>query len=254
MNSFPQIDRDLVRWRRRKWLAVIATVFFLQLGMFIWASQKQVRARAVYPAEPKVAFAPPSTTPDRDWLEMENPFLFVSASRNGFSGEAWLRHPRWTAPEPRQRNKPGYLQWDQARKLNPQRDAPQSFPSLPRHRTTAVFPPPNLPPLARTQTSTLRLAGFQNRRLAAPLPLPVQYHSDVLSSSVVEAMIDRDGLVISARLIERSGSAKADADALALARRARFSPAKSNENLPEVGKLIFDWFALELGHTNNVKR
>jgi TonB family protein len=86
------------------------------------------------------------------------------------------------------------------------------------------------------------------------MTLPLQYHNDVLSPTVVEAMIDRDGLVISARLIENSGSPKADAEALALARRARFAPSRSGENIPDSGKLIFEWFALNLGDTNNVKR
>jgi TonB family protein len=84
--------------------------------------------------------------------------------------------------------------------------------------------------------------------------VPLQHHNDVLSPTVVEAMIDRDGLVISARLIENSGSAKADADAMALARRARFAPKNSGEYIPDSGKLIFEWFALNLGDTNNVKR
>jgi TonB family protein len=86
------------------------------------------------------------------------------------------------------------------------------------------------------------------------LALPVQYHGDVLSSTVVEAMVGRDGLVISARVINNSGSGRADADALALARRARFNPVNSAENVPVVGKLIFEWFALSLADTNSVKR
>ena len=84
MNSAQLIERDLVRWRRGKWIAVIAIVFALQLGLFIWASQKHVRERAVYPPDPKVAFAAPPGAldrldrSDREWLEMENPFLFVA--------------------------------------------------------------------------------------------------------------------------------------------------------------------------------
>ncbi|MGZ8901285.1 MAG: hypothetical protein ACXW3Z_14435 [Limisphaerales bacterium] len=248
------MEQDVVRWRRGKWIAVIAGVFALQLGMFIWASQKHVRARAVYPPEPKVAFAPAPSVQDREWLEMENPFLFVSASRMGFSGEAWLRQPKWTAPEPRTRSEPSYLQLSYASVINPPQDAARSFELGQRHKTTAVFPPPEAPPRARTQVSELRLDGFGGRSMAAPLPLPVQYHSDVLASSLVEAMVDRDGLVISARVIGNSGSAKADADALGLARRARFTPLKSGENVPAVGKLIFQWFTLNLTHTNNVRR
>ena len=225
----------------------------LQLGVFIWASQKQVGARKIYPAEPRIAFAPPPVASDREWLEMENPFLFVSASRHGFSGEAWLRQPKWTVPEPRQRPARSFLKLAEARVLNRRIDSDRSFTSVQRHQTTPLVAAPNLPPHA-PHASELQVKGFEGRSLAAPLPLPVQYHSDVLSSSVVEAIIDRDGLVISARVIQSSGSPRADADALTLCRRARFTPAKSGENLAQAGKLIFQWFTLELGHTNNVKR
>lgn len=254
MNPIPRIDQDLVRWRRGKWIAVIASIFVLQLGVFIWASQKQVSARNLYPAEPKVAFAPPPTASDREWLELENPFLFVSASRKGFSGEAWLRHPKWTVPEPRQRPAASFLKLAEAKVLNPRIDSGQPFAVVQRHLTTPLFTAPDLPSPRPTQVSDLQVQGFGGRSLTAPLPLPVQYHSDVLSSTVVEAIIDRDGVVISARVIQNSGSAKADADAFSLARRTRFTPAKSGENMPQVGKLIFQWFTLELGHTNNVKR
>jgi TonB family protein len=102
--------------------------------------------------------------------------------------------------------------------------------------------------------SKLELSGFSERRLSTPLPLPVQFHSDVLDETIVEAMVGRDGFVISARIVENSGSTRVDQEALALSKRARFSPAKSKENVPEVGKLIFRWHTLHLSDTNNVKR
>ena len=242
-----------MRWRRGKWIAVIAIVFAVQLGLLIWGSQKQIMSRANYPTEPQVAFAIGGNTIDREWLEMENPFLFAAASQNGFSGEAWLRQPKWQAPEPKQRDEPKFLQGGEAQKVIPRPQGEQTFALVQRHRLRAVLPEPPAAPVPPPE-SRLKLAAFNGRVLAAPMPLPLQYHTDVLSPSVVEAMIDRDGLVISARLIENSGSPKADADALALARRARFTPAKSGENIPDSGKLIFEWFALNLGDTNNVKR
>lgn len=246
-------ERDLVRWQRGKWMAVIGAVFLVQVGAIISASQKQVRARTVYPDEPKVAFAAPGRI-DPELLELEDPFLFASASWNGFSGEAWLRPAQWTAPETGRRMEPKFLQLSEARKINPREGAERSFTFVQRRRSRAVFPDFEVSARPLNEASELKLSGFQDRMLAAPLPLPVQYHGDVVSSTEVEALVDRDGLVISARVIENSGSPKADADALSLARRARFTPSKSGENLPELGKLIFEWFALDLGHTNNVKR
>lgn len=248
------IEKDLVRWRRGKWIAVIAFVFLLQLGLLIWGSQKQLRVREIYPAEPKMTFAPPMRAFDPEWLELHNPFLFAAASWNGFSGEAWLEQPRWEIPGPTMRSRPAYLALAEAREMNPRQDGRREFALVDGRRNAAVFPKLEVPETQADYRSELSLSGFGGRRLAAPLPLPVQYHGDVLASTVVEAMIDRDGLVITARVIENSGSARADADALVLAKRARFTPSRLGKNVPEVGKLIFEWFALNLGDTNNVKR
>lgn len=249
-----EINKDLVRWRRGKWFAVVCSLFVVQLGAIIWASRKGSTPPINHHSpEPQIAYAPAVATPS-DWLELENPFLFAGASRNGFSGEAWLRKPDWTIPEPRLTPRPEYLALAHVRKsAAPSRENAAS-PRVHRAHTGALLPAPPPPPPAPPQTTGLKLSGFGGRVLATPLPLPVQVHSDVLANSVVEAIIDRDGLVISARLIENSGSAKADSDALALTDRARFAPINSSQNLPVVGKLIFEWFTLHLSDTNNVKR
>ena len=248
------IERDLVRWGRGKWLAAVLSIFALQIGLFIWASQKEVQKRAIYPSEPKISFAASANVLKRGFFEMENPFLFAAASSQGFSGEAWLRAPAWRLPTVGRRVAPNYLASADARKITQQQDADQSFALVATRRTSAQLPAPKEPAQVGKPSSELRLEGFNRRTLAAPLALPVQYHSDVLSSTVVEATIGRDGLVISARIIENSGSAQADAEALALARSARFQPVNTAESVAVVGKLIFEWFALSLSHTNSVTR
>lgn len=250
------IDRDLVRWQRGKWAAVVLIVFIAQVSLFIAASQKEMHSRKIYPAEPEVAFAPRSQRIHREWLELENPFLFAAASWNGFSGEAWLRQPEWNIPEPQLKSDPGYLKLEDSKPILKEANSERSFSFLPPRRTATVLSTPDPAPISpiAPQVSNLSVAGFSGRTLATSLPLPVQYHSDVLSSTTVEAMIDRDGLVISARVIDGSGSTKADSDALALAGKARFLPAKYGEIDPAVGKLIFEWFTLHLSDTNNVKR
>jgi hypothetical protein len=248
------IERDLVRWRRGKWLAVVVFIFALQIGLFVWASQKDVQKRAVYPSEPRISFGSPARVLKQGSLELENPFLFAAASRQGFSGEAWLRAPSWPLPKVGRPLEPDYLELAEAREVNRQQDGNQGFALVPARRTGAQLPQPEEPTQSAIRSSELRLDGFHGRTLVAPLVLPVQYHTDVLSSTVVEAMIGRDGFVISARIIENSGSAKADAEALALARRARLNPVNIGENVAVVGKLIFEWFALSLSHTNSVVR
>ena len=248
------IDKDLPRWPRGKWIAVVFLVFALQVAFMIAASQKQVHVRHVYPSEPRVALATSVQPNERELLELENPFLFAGASRNGFSGDAWLRKPGWTAPIPSTNTDSHFLRLAEARNLAIQHSVEQPFSFVEGRRPRAQLPLPEVTSAPISQTSELKLSDFKNRHLANTLTLPVQFHSDVLKNSVVETMIDRDGLVISARLIGSSGSPRADAEALALAGRARFSPLSSGESLPEVGKLIFQWFTLHLSDTNNVKR
>lgn len=250
----PEIEKDLVRWRRGKWLSAVLFVFAIQLALMLWASQKPFSPRQIYPGEPKVAIAEPEREPNREWLEQENPFLFAGASRNGFSGEAWLRKPDWTVPTPNLQSQPEFLRAKEARKITYASDVNREFDfALARHRRPSL-PLPLLEKEARKQESELVLTGFNERKLAAPLAIPVQFHTDVLASTVVEAMIDRDGLVISARLMKPSGSTKADSEALALTGRVRFTPSRSGENIPDVGKLIFEWFTLHLSDTNNLNR
>jgi TonB family protein len=249
-----EIERDLIRWRRGKWMTVIGGVSLLQLGLLLWASKRDLPSQKIYPAEPQVALAERMQSKNYESLELENPFLFAAASQNGFSSEAWLRQPTWQLPEPRNRARPDFLQLADAREMSPTKENEREFSLIPTRRSAAVFPIQEIPSNAPTFASELSMEGFRGRKLAVPIALPVQQHSDVLSSTVVEALIDRDGLVISVRILENSGSARADGDALALARRARFKPSKSAENVPEMGKLIFEWVAVSLSDTNNVKR
>ncbi len=246
------IERDLIRWNRGKWLAAVGVVFGVQIAVLVWGS-RGVESRSVYPAEPQLSFG---ERQDEGWAadDVENPFLFASASWNGFSGEAWLRKPDWEPPALLRPVRERYLGMEETGDLMRSEAGERNFTLVERRRPRAVFAFPEAPPRADGRKSELKLEGFANRPLVAGIALPEQFHSDVLEDSVVEVLLGRDGLVISARVIENSGSPKADADALGLAKEARFAPVKNGEESPVIGKLIFSWFALNLGDTNNVKR
>jgi hypothetical protein len=249
-----ELERDLIRWSRGKWVAVAGVVAVIQLGLLYSASRQPPRARPVYPRAPALAFAEEASAFASAPVELENPFLFAAADWDGFSGSAWLWEPQWTAPETSRRVPVRFLTFAEGEAL---RKAPWAEDALPiaghRRPRTALWEP-IFPESKRDERSRLLVEGFAGRRLATPLSLPVQYHNDAVTRSVVEAMIDADGLVISAVILERSGSVKADGDALALSKQARFSPGKGNSRMPELGKLIFEWFALDLADTNNVRR
>jgi hypothetical protein len=108
------------------------------------------------------------------------------------------------------------------------------------------------------EASEVLAEGFRQVRLAAPINAPVQFFNDAVEPSVVEAIVAPNGLVVSARLLEMSGSKRADSDALSLARSARFVRLDKNfspgSGEVEIGKLIFDWHALDFSQTNAVRR
>ena len=244
-----EINRDLVRWKRGKWIVVTAVVFGLQLGLIVAGSQKGTTVREDYPDEPRIAMEKGISTEWARWLE--DPFLFASAGGNGFSAAAWLQTPEWTAPEIGRPVPVRYLNFAEGEKITDEEVASQPFAFVRRSKTEPVFPVPE-ERVASPGESRVRVAGLEARELLNPPELPVQYHNDVLLPTVVETLVGPDGLVISAVVIENSGSAKADAEALAAARAARFSPNPGAKRTPEVGKLIFEWIALDLSQTNGV--
>ena len=244
-----EIEKDLVRWRRGQWIAVTAIVFALQLGLIVGGSQKGITVREDYPSEPRVALQERFASEWAGWLE--DPFLFASASGNGFSAMAWLQTPAWTAPETGRPVPVRYLNLTEAEKITDGATANPPFAFADRTKPGPVFPAPK-ERVALPGESSLRMEGLEGRALMNPPELPVQYHNDVLLPTVVETLVGPDGLVVSAVVIENSGSPKADAEALAAARATRFSPKSGPKGAPEVGKLIFEWIALDLSQTNGV--
>jgi TonB family protein len=243
-----EIEKDLVRWKRGKWLVATGLFFAAQVGALVLSSQKRVTSRAVYPDEPLVAMIPSQSSQGG---ELENPFLFAGASWNDFAADAWLRKPEWQAPETGVPVPMRFLSFAEAGKPDGSAAWNEPFAFLQRQRPAATLPGPRETP-RRERKSELRVDGLEGRRLLNEPVLAAQVHGDVLSRTVVEALVGADGLVISGRILENSGSARADADAMALTRRTRFSPKPGTNQAPELGKLIFQWHALDLSQTNNV--
>ena len=243
-----EIDRDLVRWKRSTWLSVTALFIAVQVAALVLIPQEPVTSREVYPREPVVTIAGDSS--DSEWSELENPFLFAAASWNGFSADAWLQKPQWRAPAtglPVPMRLLGFA--DMAKQSRPAAES-QAFTFLQRQRPVTPLPgPPETP--RRDRKSELRLEGLDGRKVLNQPALPGQTHTDVLSRTVIEALVSADGLVISAHIVENSGSAKADADAMALTRKTRFSPKAATNQPVDLGKLIFEWHAVDLSQTNS---
>jgi TonB family protein len=100
---------------------------------------------------------------------------------------------------------------------------------------------------ALAQTSTMRIeGGLARRRLLTPISLQSWPYADVLAPSVVQALVDAKGSVVSVVLLSSSGSEAANQRALELARAARFAPSPGLT----IGRLVFNWHTVAPPATN----
>jgi hypothetical protein len=187
----------------------------------------------------------------------------VLPHREGFSGEAWLTAPSvdfrptdWSEPA---RFLPPELEHLASRfRIFVETDAPPSFSSIvelepestvPRH--FSIAPPP--------EPSRLWMEGdLATRRLLSTLDLTPWTHTDLLTNSVVQLLVNGQGIPLSTVLLVRSGSTNADQCALELARAARFEPAGAGDapgvTNPSaglsIGTMVFEWQTLPSAATN----
>lgn len=229
------------------WIA-IALVFVAQVVLLFWLGNPP-------PAKPSQTPVPSvihlGANASRELLALQDPTLFVLPHRDNFSGAAWLETPaqnftptNWTEP-------------------------PRPLPLLPQQLGAAfvVFMQTNLPPRYQPEmdsrlaeapstpkepistNSDLRIEGDLARlRLLTPVHLPPQTNSDLLSSTVVQLLVDARGFPFSPVIIASSGSPTiADVEALTIAKALRFAPAQAADlgavqsDKMITGKLIFEW-------------
>jgi TonB family protein len=252
------INYDLVRWSVRKWLLVLIVITVFHLGLLWKLSAPTPHTRQIYPRVPKVELGinTPSQHVSLPLLELEDPMLFAAAHPHGFSGVAWVKKPQRNYALQTRLPAQTYLDTRAGLGIFSSQSESHSLPSpsLPRARITA--PPLSVAQPAPSGASELRIEGpLSSRKLLSGVQLPVQRHNDAVGSTVVETGVSPEGTVLSARVITPSGSKKADQDALAITRTLRFQPVAgiipaASEGKFTWGKLIFDWFALDLAGTN----
>jgi TonB family protein len=265
-----EIERDLERWRPGKWFWIGGLLFCAQVGG-LWVTARVPPRRTIYPAEPKIRLVStdnffsrsPRNAMGAEWLALEDPMLYAAPRFHGFSGTAWMDEDPLPSPISTDLPEPDYLDMNEVRLVSI--DAPllrepaaASIIPNPAPEPSLADEPPSASAPGDSRVSRVSIAGFDNMRLAAPVAAPIQYWNDAVSPTVVEAVVIPDGMVVSARVLKSSGSKRADSDALTLARTARFesknNPPGARQESVEIGKLIFDWYALNLSQTNAVKR
>jgi TonB family protein len=253
------IEADLIRWRKRRWLWFLLVMVAIHVVAIAWFSAHGPLPRSVYPRSPTVTLLTGDGNPASElgtFDEYEDPTLFAAPHQHGFSSTVWLGKPAHLydilSPPP----SPRLLSLGEALEILTQKKSsqppPDVFASIKKY-SPPMEKPSLLGPINPPQ-SELRIEGaLANRTLLNNPTLPPEYFNDALGNTIVEAGVDGDGFVLSARILSGSGFKQADQDAIAITRGLRFAPEREFSGARAEltwGKLIFDWFGLELTGTN----
>jgi hypothetical protein len=248
-------------WSRRYWWGVVLFVCAVQVVLIFWLGDSSlVRVRAVKEA-PGLRLAGPETA---RFLALSDPTLFARPHRQAFSGQAWM------AVEPREfepyvwSTAPTWLDLsdEQLGAIFHRISSTNAFNPL--QLLTQVQPdltfPAVLPAKLFPEQSVVQVVGaLALRPLVSPLELPSWPNPDLLTNSVVQTLVDAEGVPVSATLLlPGSGSREADQAALTLARKARFAALPRVSGATEGarkagltwGDLVFAWHTLPLPATN----
>ena len=129
---------------------------------------------------------------------------------------------------------------------------------LARPEPQLTLPEPSPQPISAGQSAVRLEGGLARRRLMTPLDLRSQTNRDILTNSVVQVLVDADGLPRSVTLLSSSGSKLADQQALERASAARFEPLSRNPPGPTpgptaylgLGRMVFLWHTIPEPPTN----
>ncbi|TAL03485.1 MAG: hypothetical protein EPO07_06220 [Verrucomicrobia bacterium] len=254
-------------WSRGRWWAMVVLVFAVQLGLIFALGDRK-------PIVPRMAVAPQQMqlAPARsELLALLDPTLFALPHARGFGAAAWLRPPQLGFSTFRFSD-PGTARFELAHETLGDSFRhfveTSSFGSFaleinpPPEQDAIEFPPAANPPAA---ASRLQILGdLAQRVLKNPPTLPAMPADDLLTNSVVQTLVDADGRVFSAVLLQPLGSkpptvaqAGADHRALELARAAEFSAINRRDTTrltpdPTLtrGLMIFEWHTEPVAATN----
>lgn len=247
------------RWPASLWWSVVGCVLAFQLGLIFWLGDQG-------PLRPASAPAPftwqVAGKVSNELLALNDPTLFALPHRESFSGPAWLTTTNMGAApfvwsEPSQWLRPpveqlggvfhSFLATNQivASEAPAEMEPELGFPEIP----AAV---------GSTSGTTVQILGDLNEReLLTPIALNSWTNADLLTNSIVQALVNAAGQPVSVTLLANSGSGEADRFALKQAELARFAPLRTEGttrgNL--VARLrwvqiLFNWHTVPTGITN----
>jgi hypothetical protein len=234
-------------WTRGRFLGVVGCLFALQAGLIALFGARA--ARRVEAPPPSTQFRAVGAVMSQEQLRRlffaSDPAVFPLPSSHGFSGRAWMDQPPAQYHSTNQLEAPLWLALDAAQLgtapailnnengITPLTLAQLDMPQL------EPLPAFLLPEIIPTQ-SVFRIEGELAQRLLDPAPeLHAWPSAQLLTNTVVQIAVNRDGDVMAARLLTRCGSADADGDAVAKAMALRFRPSADARTL--WAQAVFHW-------------
>lgn len=232
-------DGDTGSWSPLKWVLIVAVLFVIQAGLFLWLGKRKPLPAAVPKAGVVVQMSP---IPD-DSRDLENPLLLLTPNVHGFS-RAWMTVSNMTH-EP-----PAWAGASNAELARPVRPLGGDVALLVTNSVVASYSVVDRPhaesgPLMLApepgdeEGSTLTIGGdLAGRKLISMPMLLTQYSDSRLSNSVVEIDVDAEGNVFDPPIIGpngKSGSPESDTYARQVARTLRFAA------LPQAGGSHSAW-------------
>jgi len=230
---------------KRRWTLVLL-VFVAQVSFILAFGDRQPVQRR--PASPVTVLS--LTQSESEWLALNDPALFALPSPHGVAGQAWQKTPvmafspfRWTEAPRLLSLQPDHLGHAFGRFMQTNSFTRLVFETKPEPAALLPVSLALTDPLPTN--STLRITGeLAERSWLNPPALRSWSGTDLLTNTVVQALVNPDGSVFSATLLVPVGSGTNDQNAaeyaLQILRGARFAPARTAAR-PALGTVIFEW-------------
>jgi hypothetical protein len=248
-------------WAWHRWVYTTLGLFAVQVGL-VWLMSESTphpKASPTWPTAIHLAADPWAAKQVLEWPGLEDPTLFALPHQHGFSGGAWLRYEPMSYEQKDWTEPPAWLRVDQTQLGGGFRQLMSSNLWPPVLIADRPMPRSVIPDFARLDLpmpsgSSWRLEGeLASRRLVEPPALQAWAHTELLTNSVVQLIVDEQGYTFSTRLLGTSGLSAADQYALDLAAHAHFEPVAAEGKKASRftwGKMVFQWQTLQAPVTN----
>ena len=256
MNETPAFSSALATetpregWTRNRFLFLVTLLLAAHVALiFIFGTKKQIAPRAVVNV-PRWQLA----DRDSEFIALGDPTLFARPNAHDVVTEFWRRTPSAAPPDFNWTEPPRYLapaaeNFGAAFRAFMRANQPAEF-QLRLQPEPKITAPVALPADELPAATTMQVTGdLANRQRLNQIALPAIPSAEIIAPSRVQALVDADGNVASAVLLESSALPAADQRALQLVRELRFAPA------PQLmfGEIIFNWRTVPPANTNEIR-